>query len=53
MIVFLKIALISKRLDLKMPDWSQMKHNLKTLTSETNHGFGSQSGQVFSTEERR
>ena len=36
MIVFLKIALISKRIELKIPDWCQMKHNLKMLTAETN-----------------
>ena len=36
MIVFLKIALISKRFELQVPDWSQMKYNLKMLTSETN-----------------
>ena len=36
MIVFLKIALIFKWFELKMPDWSQMKYNFKVLTSETN-----------------
>ena len=36
MIVFLKIALISKWFELQIPDWSQMKYNLKMLTSETN-----------------
>ena len=36
MIVFLNTALISKWFELKMPDWSQMKYNLKMLTSETN-----------------
>ena len=36
MIVFLKIALISKQFELQMPDWSQMKYNLKMFTSETN-----------------
>ena len=35
MVVFLEIALISKRFELKMPDWSQMKYNLKMCTSET------------------
>ena len=35
MIVFIEIALISKRFELKMPDWSQMKYNLKMLTYET------------------
>ena len=36
MIVFLKIALISKQFEVKMPDWSQIKYNLKMFTSETN-----------------
>ena len=36
MVVFLKIALISEQFELRMPDWSQMKHNLKMLTAETN-----------------
>ena len=36
MIAFLNAALISKQFELKMPDWSQMKYNLKMLTSETN-----------------
>ena len=36
MIVFLKIALISKRFEVKIPDWSQIKYNLKMFTSETN-----------------
>ena len=36
MIVFLKIALISKRFELQMPDWSQIKDNLKMFASETN-----------------
>ena len=36
MIVFLKIALISKRFEPQTPDWSQMKYNLKMFTSETN-----------------
>ena len=36
MIVFLKIALISKRFKLQMPDWSQIQYDLKMLTSETN-----------------
>ena len=35
MIVFLKIALISKRFEPQMPDYSQMKHNLKMFPSET------------------
>ena len=34
--VFLKIVLVSKRFELKMPDWSKMKRNLKMLTSEIN-----------------
>ena len=34
MIVFLKISLIFKRFELKMPDWSQMKYNSKMLTSD-------------------
>ena len=36
MIVFLKIALIFNRFEVKMPDWSQIKYNLKMFTSETN-----------------
>ena len=36
MIVFLKIALISKQFELQMPDGSQMKYNLNMFTSETN-----------------
>ena len=36
MIDFLNTALISKRFELKMPDWSQMKYDSKMLTSETN-----------------
>ena len=36
MIVFLKIALISEKFELKTPDWSQIKYNLKMFTSETN-----------------
>ena len=36
MIVFLKIALISKELKVKTPDWTQIKYNLKMFTSETN-----------------
>ena len=36
MIVFLKIAVISNRFELKMPDWSQMKYDLKMHISETN-----------------
>ena len=36
MIVFLKIALIFKWFELQMPDWSQIKYNLKVFTSETN-----------------
>ena len=33
---FLKIALIAKRLELPMPDWSQIKYNLKMFTSDIN-----------------
>ena len=36
MIAFLEIALISKRSEVKMPDWSQNKYNLNMFTSETN-----------------
>ena len=36
MIVFLKIALVSKRIEVKMSDWSQIKYNLKMFTSDTN-----------------
>ena len=36
MIVFLKIAKISKRFELQKPDWSQIKYNLKMFLSETN-----------------
>ena len=36
MIVFLKIALISKKIEVKTLDWSQIKYNLKMFTSETN-----------------
>ena len=36
MTVFLKIALVSKQIELKMSDWSQIKYNLKMFTSETN-----------------
>ena len=36
MIVCLKNALISKRFKVKMPDWSQIKYDLKMFTSETN-----------------
>ena len=36
MIVCLEIALISQRFEVEMPDWSQIKYNLKMFTSETN-----------------
>ena len=36
MIIFLKIALISKKFKVKTPDWTQIKCNLKMITSETN-----------------
>ena len=36
MIVFLEIALISKKFKVKTPDWTQIKYNLKMFTSETN-----------------
>ena len=36
MTVCLKIALIFERFEVKMPDWSQTKYNLKMFTSRTN-----------------
>ena len=36
MIVFLKIALISKKFEVKTPDWTQIMNNLKMFTSEIN-----------------
>ena len=36
MIVFLKIALISKRFEVQTPDWTQIMYNLKMFTSEIN-----------------
>ena len=36
MIVFLRIALISKRFELQMPDWSQIKYNSEKFTVVTN-----------------
>ena len=33
---FLESALISQWLELWMPDWSQIKYNLKMFTSEAN-----------------
>ena len=36
MIVFLKIALISKKFKVKTQDWTQIQQNLKIFTFETN-----------------
>ena len=36
MIVFLKITLISIQFEVKMPDQSQIKYNMKMFTYETN-----------------
>ena len=42
MIVFLKIALISKKFKVKTPDWTQIKYNLKNVYIWDQSGTGCQ-----------